>query len=111
RFHVSVPTRRSSDLPANFIVAYYESLQEAEDEENAIDTSVPYVNSVNPQVIWVRIDNETNANSICYDIKPLSLQVNPIPAFDLDDVYTICVYVNDSEDIGAPLMDTGLSEA
>ncbi|MCX7548289.1 T9SS type B sorting domain-containing protein [Xanthomarina sp. F1114] len=95
--------------PANFIITYYESEDDAENMNEAIDTSSPYVNTSNPQIIWVRIDNNTNANSICYDVKPLTLQVDPIPAFDLKDVYTICVNLNGTEVIGAPLMDTGLS--
>jgi gliding motility-associated-like protein len=95
--------------PANFNVTYYENQADAEVPTNAIDASSPYVNQSNPQVIWVRIDNDTNANSICYDIKPLTLMVDPIPAFNLDDVYTICVNLNGTEVIGAPLMDTGLS--
>ncbi|GGG55794.1 T9SS type B sorting domain-containing protein [Bizionia arctica] len=97
--------------PANFNVAYYVNQDDAQDEINAIDASSPYVNLSNPQVIWVRIDNDTNANSICFDIKPLTLMVDPIPAFDLKDVYTICVNLNGTEVIGAPLMETGLSTA
>ncbi|MDX1774338.1 T9SS type B sorting domain-containing protein [Oceanihabitans sediminis] len=97
--------------PANYTVTYYESQQQAEDSDNPIDTSVPYFNIVNPQVIWVRIDNDTNADSICYDIKPITLIVDPIPSFDLDDMYTICENVNGTEVVGAPIMDTGLSTA
>jgi gliding motility-associated-like protein len=97
--------------PANFNVTYYESQADAEVPTNAIDASSPYINQSNPQVIWVRIDNDTNANSICYDIKPLTLMVDPIPAFNLEDLYTICVNLNGTEVIGAPLMDTGLSTA
>src|SRR5690606_14715104 len=95
----------------NFIVTYYETSQDAEDMANAIDSSSPYVNLSNPQFIWVTIGNETNAISNGYDMKPLTLQVDPIPAFDLDDVYTNCVNLNGSEVIGEPLMDTGLSSA
>ncbi|MFL0352119.1 T9SS type B sorting domain-containing protein [Xanthomarina sp. GH4-25] len=97
--------------PVDFIVSYYESEADAEVPTNAIDTSSPYVNQSNPQIIWVRIDNNTNANSICYDVKPLTLRVDPIPAFDLDDLYTICVNLNGTEVIGNPIMDTGLSPA
>ena len=95
--------------PANFNVTYYETMADAEAMSNAIGTSAPYVNLTNPQVIWVRIDNDSTPGSICYDIKPLTLQVDPIPAFDMDDLYTICINTNGTEVISAPLMDTGLS--
>ncbi|MCX7551982.1 hypothetical protein OS191_14155, partial [Xanthomarina sp. F2636L] len=97
--------------PANFTVTYYESLDDAENSVNAIDTSLVYSNTSNPQIIWVRIDNDTTVDSICYDIEPMTLQVDPVPAFNLDDLYTICINLNGTEVVGAPYIDTGLSSA
>ncbi|MCK8482341.1 T9SS type B sorting domain-containing protein, partial [Psychroserpens algicola] len=47
--------------------------------------------------------------SICYAVAPLTLQVNPLPVFDLEDSYILCVDTNGSEVLNAPVLDTGLT--
>uniref|UniRef100_UPI002629B65E T9SS type B sorting domain-containing protein n=1 Tax=uncultured Psychroserpens sp. TaxID=255436 RepID=UPI002629B65E len=98
--------------PANYIVTYYASEADAELAVNPLPTL--YENLVNPQVIWARVDNDTPDGSgmdtsICYAVAPLTLQVNPLPVFDLEDSYILCVDTNGSEVLNAPVLDTGLS--
>ncbi|MCK8482390.1 hypothetical protein, partial [Psychroserpens algicola] len=76
--------------PLNYIVSYYESEADAELGVNPLP--LLYENLVNPQMIWARVDNDTPDvagmdTSICYAVAPLTLQVNPLPVFDLEDSY------------------------
>ncbi|MCK7592045.1 hypothetical protein M0G43_15785, partial [Subsaxibacter sp. CAU 1640] len=98
--------------PVNFIVSYYTTQADAELGVNPIPTT--YENISNPQVIYVRVDNDTPDaagmdSSICYAVTELTLQVDLLPIFDLDDFYTLCTDTNGTEVIGQPLLDTGLS--
>lgn len=73
-----------------------------------------YENLVNPQVIWARVDNDTPDvggmdTSICYAVASLTLEVNPLPVFDLEDSYILCVGLNGSEVLSPLVLDTGLS--
>ena len=95
----------------NFIVSYYATQADAELGVNPIPTT--YENISNPQVVYVRVDNDTPDaagmdSSICYALTELTLQVNLLPIFDLDDFYTLCTDANGTEVIGLPLLDTGL---
>jgi hypothetical protein len=99
--------------PQNYIVSYYATQADANLNVNPLPTL--YENLVNPQVIYARVDNETpdvttgEDSSICYALAPLTLQVNPLPEFNLEDSYTLCINTNGTE-ILAPLeIDTGLS--
>tara|TARA_R110002012_G_scaffold51138_1_gene132165 strand:- start:42424 stop:50385 length:7962 start_codon:yes stop_codon:yes gene_type:complete len=94
--------------PANFTVTYYTSQTDADVPTNAIDTSVPFENTVNPQVIYVRVDNDTTADDICYDITTMTLMVDPLPAFTLEDLYTLCINTNGTEVVNSPTIDTNL---
>ncbi|SDR67155.1 gliding motility-associated C-terminal domain-containing protein [Formosa sp. Hel1_31_208] len=97
--------------PANYIVSYYASEADAELGVNPLPFL--YENVVNPQVIWARVDNDTldvagMDTSICYAVAPLTLQVNPLPVFDLEDSYILCVDTNGSEVLNLPVLETGL---
>jgi len=94
--------------PTNFTVSYYTSQTDADLATNAIDTSVPFENTVNPQVIYVRVDNDTTVDDICYDTTTMTLMVDPIPAFTLEDSYTLCINTNGSEVVNSPILDTNL---
>ncbi|WP_294823375.1 fibronectin type III domain-containing protein [uncultured Flavobacterium sp.] len=62
-------------LPAaDYVVSYYETEAEADDEENAIDLTVPY--ETDTVTIWVRIQSATFE---CFDIVPLTITVNDGP--------------------------------
>ncbi|WP_412561736.1 choice-of-anchor L domain-containing protein [Winogradskyella sp. MIT101101] len=54
-------------------------------------------------------DNQQDG-SICFAVAPLTLQVNPLPEFDLDDSYVLCINTNGTEILDIPVLDTGLSD-
>ena len=104
--------------PANYITSYYASLADAEAGVNPLPTL--YENISNPQVIYVRVDNDTMVDdgtgtgnmidsSICYEIATLTLQVNPLPVVDLADSYILCVNTNGTEILSPLVIDTGLN--
>jgi gliding motility-associated-like protein len=95
--------------PLNYTVSYYQTLADAELGVNPLPSL--YENTSNPQVIYARVDNDTTVDSICYAVTSLTLQVNPLPIFDLEADYILCVDTNGTEIIDTPLLDTGLSEA
>ncbi len=104
--------------PASYIVSYYETEEGA--EQGVDPLPFLYENLTNPQVIYVRVDNDTMVDdgmgnmvdsSICYAVAELTLQVDPLPVFDLDDSYILCVGTNGTEVLGAPILDTGLDAA
>lgn len=100
--------------PTDFIVTYYANVTDAELGVNPIPYT--YENISNPQVIYVRVDNDTPDaagmdSSICYAVTQLTLQVNLLPIFDLEDSYTLCVNTNGTEVLDLPILDTGLSSA
>jgi large repetitive protein len=94
--------------PANYQVSYYQSQEDADLGVNPLPTL--YENLSNPQQIWARVDNNTTAESICYAVAPLTLQVNPLPVFNIDLQYTLCLDENGTEVINPPVIATGLSE-
>ncbi|WP_229724577.1 T9SS type B sorting domain-containing protein [Winogradskyella forsetii] len=99
--------------PLNYIVTYYATQEDADDKVNPLPTL--YENMTNPQVIYARVDNDTPDavtdadTSICYALAALTLQVNPLPEFDLEDGYTLCVNTDGSEILDPLVIDTGLS--
>jgi gliding motility-associated-like protein len=54
-------------------------------------------------------DNQQDG-SICFAVAPVTLQVNPLPEFDLEDSYILCVNTNGTEVLSIPVLDTGLSD-
>ena len=54
-------------------------------------------------------DNQEDS-SICYAVAPLTLWVNPLPLFDLDDSYTLCIDTNGTEILDPLVIDTYLSD-
>ncbi|SDR87329.1 T9SS type B sorting domain-containing protein [Winogradskyella sediminis] len=97
---------------ANYVVSYYETQEEADLKVNPLPTL--YENIVNPQIIYARVDNDTPDGtgvdtSICYAVAALTLQVNPLPEFNLEDSYTLCLNTNGSEVLDPLVIDTGLS--
>jgi len=55
-------------------------------------------------------DNQQDS-SICFAVASLTLQVNPLPVFDLDDAYVLCINTNGTEVFDPLMLDTGLSDA
>jgi len=101
--------------PVNYTVSYYDNQADADAGTNALPFL--YENTVNPQVIIVRVDNDTLVDdgtgtmvdsSQCFETAELTLQVNMLPSFDLDDTYLLCVNTNGTEAVNVPVIDTGL---
>ncbi|WP_229720453.1 choice-of-anchor L domain-containing protein [Winogradskyella helgolandensis] len=99
--------------PLNYIVSYYETQDDADLNVNPLPTL--YENITNPQVIYARVDNDTpdgttgNDTSICYAVAEITLQVNPLPEFNLEDSYILCLNTNGTEVLEPLVIDTGLS--
>ena len=95
--------------PVNFTVSYYLTLEDAEAGTTPLANS--YVNTSSPQIIYARVDNDTTADAQCYAIADLTLIVNLLPEFTLEDIYLGCVNVNGSELLDIVVMDIGLDPA
>ena len=102
--------------PGNYIVSYYASEVDAALGVNPLPLLYENLDTppMNPQVIWARVDNNTPDiagldTSICYAVAPLTLQVNPLPVFDLEERYILCVGLNGTEVLDPLVIDTGLS--
>ncbi|MEW5674682.1 T9SS type B sorting domain-containing protein [Flavobacterium enshiense] len=89
--------------PSNLTVSYYTSLADAEAEINAIDTTVPFRNTIpDYQPIFVRIDSNTNND--CMGLgNYINLQVNPIPNVNLGDDFLLCL--NPQTGLGSQIID------
>lgn len=75
----------------NLIVTYYQNQADALAEQNAINTTTDFRNTIpNQQTIWVRIDS--NLNNDCVGLGPyVTLRVNPLPDFNLPAEDILCV--------------------
>ena len=93
--------------PNIYGVTYYVTLADADLGVNALPTL--YENTQNPQVIYARVEDVTAPNTICYATTNITLSVNLLPEFSLDDFYVLCVNNNGTEIVAPPLLDTGLS--
>ncbi|GGI56586.1 choice-of-anchor L domain-containing protein [Winogradskyella haliclonae] len=102
--------------PADYTITYHLSENAAINYNPLTDTDqLPnlYENimGMNPQTVWVRVSNNISPN-ICFDVEPVTLIVNPLPIFDLDDEYILCLSSNNEAVVDVPLvLDTGLSDA
>lgn len=93
--------------PLIYGVTYYETQADANSGTNALPSL--YENTQNPQVIYARVDDVTAPNTTCYATTNLTLNVNLLPEFSLDNSYVLCVNTNGTETVNPPLLDTGLS--
>jgi len=71
--------------PANHSVTYYSALLDAENSNNAIDTSHL---SFDGEIVFVRIDNN---NTGCFSTTQFNIYVNPLPIININDVVPICI--------------------
>lgn len=94
--------------PLIYEVTYYDSFADADLYVNPIPTT--YENVTNAQVVYARVDNINTPNTYCYAITEITLQVDLLPIFDLDDEYILCVDSNGTEVVEPPILDTGLSD-
>ena len=102
--------------PVNYNVRYYSSQSDADQDINVLPNL--FENSVNPQLIIARVDNNTQVldssgtlidSSICYETAEVTLQVNPLPLVEIEEDYILCVDVNGTEVLSPLVIDTGLS--
>lgn len=61
--------------PDEFLVSYFISEDEAQNNLNAIGNPSNYDNLSNPQTIWLRLEN-AGSTSVCYDVKPFQIEVS-----------------------------------
>ena len=104
--------------PANYLVRYFASQNDADLDQFELPNL--YQNVVNPQVIFARVDNNTQIvdntgtlvdSSVCYETAPLTLMVNPLPYIDIEDEYVMCINTNGTEVLGPLEISTGLSDS
>ncbi len=57
-------------------VSYYTSLEEADDGVNSIAMPDMFMNTINPQIIYCRLQSDTS--NACYDVSFFDIIVNPI---------------------------------
>ena len=102
--------------PLNYTVSYYATQADADQGINALPTL--YQNTVNPQVIIARVDNDIEVldatgalvdSSICYATALLTLNVDPLPIVLIDMDYILCVDTNGTEVLAPLEIETGLS--
>ena len=103
--------------PANYTVRYYASQSDADLDINVLPNL--FENSVNPQVIIARVDNDTQVldgsgalvdSSVCFETAEVTLEVNPLPIVEIEEEYILCVDLNGSEVLAPLVIDTGLSD-
>ncbi|WP_156169286.1 T9SS type B sorting domain-containing protein, partial [Kordia jejudonensis] len=88
-------------------VVYYETAMDADMDTNAITNTDSYVNTSNPQVLFVRV-RQTMTGCLS-DVILINLQVNPIPVFTLpaDDVLCVDAITGQALDIRTIGVDFG----
>jgi|LSQX01.2.fsa_nt_gb gliding motility-associated-like protein len=99
--------------PSIYSLHFYESYDEAVAGENPIVW--PYINVINPQIIYARVTNEDNPwEPQCYEIVEVILLVEELPEIYFEDQYRLCVDAEGNpltEEFGEtspPLIDTFL---
>ena len=96
----------SGQDPLLFNVTYYLTEDDALSSINNLDPT--YTNEINPQTIYVRLDNLING---CFEVAPLLLKVNPLPVVFIDSEYLLCVNTNGTEIIPPLEINTGLENS
>ena len=71
----------------NIEVSYFESITAAENNNGPINNPENFVNSSNPQTVYVRVNN-TDFN--CPVVLPIELTVNLPPSFNAFEIYETC---------------------
>ncbi len=71
--------------PSNFSVNYFETIENAENSENALNDIYW---AFNEQIIFARIENNTSG---CFSITQFKTIVHPLPILDIPDQLTLCL--------------------
>lgn len=106
----------SGQDPATYSLHFYGTYEDAEggEEENRIVW--PYINQINPQVIYARVTNEANIHlPKCHEIVEVILRVEEIPEIIFEEEYRLCVdgagnpTIEESGEMSPPILDTDLN--
>jgi gliding motility-associated-like protein len=98
-------------LGQTLTITYYETLEDALAEINAIVDISNHRNDASQfvQTIFVRVDSDID--NACLGLGAhITLTVNPLPLINLDDEYLLCVNTNGTEEVDLPIIDTELSD-
>ncbi len=80
----------------NVVVSYFESIDDAENDNAPIDNPETFVNITNPQTVFVKV---TNTDFNCPLILPIELNVNIPPEFNDFQTVETCDNVTNSYDL------------
>ena len=73
--------------PVDYTLTYYTTELDAQDGTNPIANPEAFPNTTNPQTIWVRLEDNTNA---CIKVGSFELVVEPVPTFTVVPTVEIC---------------------
>lgn len=86
------------------IISYYESLEDLQNDVNAIVFPTNYTNIINPQTVYIKVYNTV---ADCFTFVPLELEVNLPPAIDVLDTFELCetdTGIVTLSDVNSPLL-------
>ncbi|WP_299368665.1 choice-of-anchor L domain-containing protein [Winogradskyella sp.] len=97
-----------SQAPTDFVLTYHETLVDADNGTNAIPSPFSYANVVNPQTIYLRLEELATGNyattsfNLIVNLPPLAVQPTPLEVCDDngDEIAIFDLTVKDSEIIG-----------
>ena len=82
------PIALGSNNPANYNVTYHTSLSDANGDLNAISPTNSFTNTVNPQTIYIRLEESSNAAN--FTTTSFQLQVVSQPTVTISGTASIC---------------------
>ncbi len=85
--------------------SYHTTQSDAVSGINEINKNSAYQNVSNPQIIWVRVSNDSDFN--CYGVASFNLQVSPNPIYNMPTDMEVCVGNNS----GVSTFDLSLTTA
>ncbi|MCF6130292.1 T9SS type B sorting domain-containing protein, partial [Flavobacterium sp. AS60] len=77
----------STQLPADFTITYYTTASDAQAGTNTIPNTTNFINTTNPQIIFVRVVNNTTG---CFNTGQFTLVVNPKPTATVPAAFETC---------------------
>lgn len=84
-----IPTiNTAAGNPTDVAYTIYTSQADADSGMNAIDQTLPFTNTVNPQTLFVRLQNTNDVD--CFSVTPFQLVVTPRPAIGTPMDISVC---------------------
>ncbi len=106
----------SGQDPLGYSLKFYETMDRASAGTDPI--TFPYVNTINPQVVYARVTNVDNPfEPQCYEIVEVILKVEELPEIVLQEEYRLCVDENGNPIAAAsggqspPVIETGFDSS